>query len=473
MPSVENSILHAVASVGLACAALSWCGCALPRKVAERLAAVEDTATKSNEAAKTLAKPEADETSAQASNAAAKPEKLDATNAAKPPAEHSKSESDVERTPASTLAAAHADASPPRVDPAALAAVMGQLQELRSVDPAGHDQLLADLKHVDPKLWPMLVQGFKASVEYRQRKQAVLPTAAIGATTPAMASVAALPRPELAAPPPATIAPPATASLVVDSKTQPASAATPAPPADWRQPLEATIRSLEAAVAESPGPAGDDRHVSLRMLYLLAGQRDKALQPLASHDALAQEFWSRELYSLSTYLDAQRVSDRSRRAAEAAQHHWEASHRLGQQANLVVRNLALCTEVMSYGVYTPFERLEFRPGQRAVLYAEVENFVSLPTPRGHHTALASSYQIFDSRGNKVEQFDFPLTEEHCQNQRRDFFIAYDTLRLPAQMYDGKYTLKLTIEDTLGHKVGQSSLDFQIKQVASDHASGVR
>jgi hypothetical protein len=238
------------------------------------------------------------------------------------------------------------------------------------------------------------------------------------------------------------------------------------PPADWRQPLEATIRSLEAALAESPGPADDDRQVSLRLLYLLAGQRDKALKPLAGHDALAQEFWSRELYALSTYLDAQHISDRSRRAAEAALNHWEASNRLSQQGNLVVRNLAFCTEVMSYGVYTPFERLEFQPSQRVVLYAEVENFVSLATPRGHHTALKTSYQIFDSRGQKVEDHEFPLMEEHCRNQRRDFFIAYEAIRLPAQIYDGRYTLKLTVEDTLGKKVGQSSLDFQVKQAAA-------
>jgi hypothetical protein len=64
-------------------------------------------------------------------------------------------------------------------------------------------------------------------------------------------------------------------------------------------------------------------------------------------------------------------------------------------------------------------------------------------------------------------------EEYCHNPRRDFFIAYDALRLPAQIYDGRYTLKLTIEDTLGKKVGQSSLDFTIKAAASDRPRAVR
>jgi hypothetical protein len=54
-------------------------------------------------------------------------------------------------------------------------------------------------------------------------------------------------------------------------------------------------------------------------------------------------------------------------------------------------------------------------------------------------------------------------EEYCANPRRDYFIAYEAIRLPAQIYDGRYTLKLSIEDTLGKKIGQSSLDFQVKQ----------
>ncbi len=190
---------------------------------------------------------------------------------------------------------------------------------------------------------------------------------------------------------------------------------------------------------------------------------------MAGHDALAQEFWSRELYALSTYLDAQRVTDRSRRAAEAAVHHWEASNRLSQQGNLLVRNLAFCTEVMSYGVYTPFDRQEFQSGQRVVLYAEVENFQSQPTPRGHHTSLESRYQIFDSRGQKIEEREFPPMQEYCHNPRRDFFIAYHDVRLPAQIFEGRYKLKLIIEDMLGKKVGESSLDFQIKSTASDRS----
>ena len=42
----------------------------------------------------------------------------------------------------------------------------------------------------------------------------------------------------------------------------------------------------------------------------------------------------------------------------------------------------------------------------------------------YHTALKASYQILDERGARVDEKEFALTEEYCQNPRRDFFIRY-------------------------------------------------
>jgi hypothetical protein len=139
-----------------------------------------------------------------------------------------------------------------------------------------------------------------------------------------------------------------------------------------------------------------------------------------------------------------------------------AAARMGESGSLVVRNMSFCTDVSSYGVYSRFERDEFKPGQEVLLYAEIENFKSESTAKGYHTALASSYRIFDSRGQQVDEQQFALTEEHCQNARQDFFIRY-FLWMPKRAYDGKYTLQLSIEDTLNKKIGQASIEFTIKE----------
>ena len=231
---------------------------------------------------------------------------------------------------------------------------------------------------------------------------------------------------------------------------------------DWKGHVGQAIQSLENDFANNPADANDPaRQAMLRMLYLTAGRRDEALKPITGLPAVQQDFWSKELYGLNAYLDTTRTSDIGRRAAEASVHLREASGRLGEMAPLQVRNLTFCTEVQSYGVYKKFDKYEFKPGQELLLYAEVENFISESTARGYHTALKASYQILDSRGNRVAEQEFPPTEETCQNPRRDFFVRY-FVWMPKQIYNGQYTLQLSVEDTTGRKIGQGSIDFNVK-----------
>ena len=387
-------------------------------------------------------------------------------------------------TPPVRSAASKPDTESDASDAVAMSDFLAQLQTTGDLDPAAQNQLLEDLRQADPKLRPLLIQKFRASLDYRQRQQAAaanaappqqslpsqpLPSQPLNSQPPA-AAAGIVQVSAAGSVPPAALQPVAVVAAVAAPGTKtPPGGVVPAtaqaevrPPTDWQQPLAATIRSLEEALRQAGNSSGDDRQVQLRLLYLVAGRRDDALRPLAGKEPLEQEFWAKEVYGLSTWLDASRQPDRSQRATQAAVELQQASVKLAQLGLLVVRNLAFCTEVSSYGVYKRFDKAEFQPGEKVVLYAEVENFLSEATPQGYHTALKSSYQIFDTRGQKVDENEFPLMQEHCQNPRRDFFIAFDNLRLPQPMYDGQYTLKLSIEDTLGKKIGQSTIDFTVK-----------
>lgn len=232
---------------------------------------------------------------------------------------------------------------------------------------------------------------------------------------------------------------------------------------DWRKQLDAAIRAKEAEVQRGGKTAEDEvRQAQLRLMYLLAGRRDEALKPIAFASPATQAFWTAEIYGLSAWLETSRNGDASLRAAEARQHLSEALAKLGETCSLTVRNVTFCSEIQSYGCTKRFEKYEFTPGQKVLLYAEVENFSSEPTAQGYHTSLRSSYQIFDSRGQRVADEEFTLTEESCLNPRRDYFTGY-VLRLPEQIYPGKHTLQLTIEDLKSRKIGQSSVEFTIKK----------
>lgn len=230
---------------------------------------------------------------------------------------------------------------------------------------------------------------------------------------------------------------------------------------DWRTSLEAAITQLQPSTQEPPHSSADvARHAWLRVLCLAAGRREEALRPIPGIAAAEQDFWSEQIYALSTYLDAEKLTDPALRSAEARRHLAKAEMRLAEAGNLTVRNLAFCTEVSSFGVYEKFKETSFKPGQPLILYAEVDNFKSEETDKGFHTALRSSYQILDAQGRRVAENDLALTEEYCRNRRRDYFIRY-FLSVPERIYAGKYVLQLTIVDTLSQKIGQTTIDFTV------------
>ena len=230
---------------------------------------------------------------------------------------------------------------------------------------------------------------------------------------------------------------------------------------DWRQQLAHTIEALEAEAAKHPSTASDvAQQARLRMLYAAAGRRDDALRPIPATLPAGQQFLSKELEGLSTWLNIEQAPDAGRCAAETKPALSESLAKLAESAPLAVRNMAFCTEIQSYGCTKRFEKYEFQPSQEVLLYAEVENFVSEPTPKGYYTSLRSHYQILDARGQRVTEHAFATTEEYCQNRRRDFFIGYH-LCLPKDIQPGRYSLWLWIEDLKGQKAGKVSAEFEI------------
>ncbi len=261
---------------------------------------------------------------------------------------------------------------------------------------------------------------------------------------------------------------PARNPVVTTSYLAPAAAAATAPvavpvsQADWQSHLSAAISAIESQ-SKNGGKSEADiaLQARLRMLYLLAGRRDDAMRPLPTAPKASQDYWSKQIYGLSTWMDSDRTPDTARRAAETKRILSEALGPLGETAPLAVRNLTFCTAVMSYGTIKAFKSSEFSLGQEVLLYAEVDNFLADPTAKGYHTAVKINYQILDARGQRVADHESALIEEYCQAPRRDFFVSY-RLFLPKHVTPGRYNLQLTVEDTLGHKVGQSTIDLILK-----------
>jgi hypothetical protein len=229
----------------------------------------------------------------------------------------------------------------------------------------------------------------------------------------------------------------------------------------WQAELTQSIGELERTVAARPTSVDElHDHMRLRTLQLLAGRQEDAFRPIPGASADQQDYWSKQLFAMSAYLDAGGKLDDKQRAAAALSALDEARSKLSELATLQIRNAAFVTSVDGFGVYEPTKTTKFQPGQKVTLYAEVENFRSHGDEDGYHTSLATSYQVLDKTGRRVDGKQFPDVVDKCRNRRRDFHMQYE-FPLPTRIYPGEYELELTITDHNSGKIGQTTLPFEI------------
>lgn len=380
------------------------------------------------------------------------------------------------------------------VDDAALVGVMDKLQQVSELDPAATPRLLDELQQTSPKFWPAVAERFRSSLAYHQqlvaRRERVPGEDDLErGTAEPLAAIPdpAAPSPDL--PPPfapadRTVAPvdfttidrmgdgrgtesgaepPAPIYQPPPAIRRPPPAPSPPPANDWHELLEMAADDLNRRVVASPASTAEvHQHATLRMLRLLAGQTEQALEPIPRVSPTEQDYWSQQLFALATYLDHHSQPDDKRRAAATAMHLDEALAHLREVGSLSLRNLTFCRKVIGYGAYEPYAAASFSPGQQVTLYVEVENYRSRSTEQGFCTSLGSSYEVLDEAGQRVEGGEFPDVDDCCRSRRRDFHIQY-TLTLPAKIGPGRYRLQLILRDRQSDKIGNAAAAFEVGQ----------
>jgi hypothetical protein len=227
---------------------------------------------------------------------------------------------------------------------------------------------------------------------------------------------------------------------------------------------ESEAFEMQSGETEAEKQAYTEKQVYLRMLYLMSGQQERAVQAIPGLEPADQEFWQQTFWGLTNYFDASSMPSASDRAAQTVTQMTNAVLRLQEKAKLELRNVTFCHKISSFGNYEKYARDEFSPGQEVLLYADVANIHSEPIPDGKFkTNLKSTIEIYrhGSQGELLERFDFPETVDICRTHRRDYFHSYQ-LTIPAKLALGPHVLKLSVEDQLSRRVGTYSLNFMVK-----------
>jgi hypothetical protein len=249
--------------------------------------------------------------------------------------------------------------------------------------------------------------------------------------------------------------------------TEPPSAAS----ASWKDSLSKLVAQAEVEVQRLPPGASEierqaylDGHVQLRLLYLIAGQPQQALQAIPGIDPAEQEYWQQLMWGIATSLDSQTNPAAADRATHTIAQLAAAIQRLRQQAHLEIGNATFCHKISGFGNYERFAADRFSPGQPVLVYAELANFRSDITPEGlSRTQIGSTIEIVrpGEAEEVVDVIQFPVTEDLCRNQRRDYFHSYE-ITLPQRLTSGQHVLRLTVEDQLSKKKAVTTLNFEVQ-----------
>lgn len=235
--------------------------------------------------------------------------------------------------------------------------------------------------------------------------------------------------------------------------------------------LQFLIQATEVEVTQlAPGRTADElqyyieRQVYLRLLYLMSGQTELALRPIPHVPAADQEFWTQVLWGVNNYFDLARVPNHSERAAQTISQFNTAMLRLKERAPLELKHATFCHKIDGYGEYETYATDEFTPGQRVLVYAEIDNFHSeLSTEGIYRTRLKSTLQVISAEAPQepIDVKVYPVTEDFCRNHRRDYFHSY-VVEIPVRCVRGSHVLKLIIEDELGGKSATYAVPFVVR-----------
>lgn len=378
----------------------------------------------------------------------------------------------------------------------ALNELVAETRSSTPLDPAAEYQLRSELRQARQDEWPLVVKQFRSALAYSQQlaaregrptnaqlpaSHAAKPTVSThGFDVPEERTVeshhqqASLPNPPIhlashtePLPTRGTTVANRSAEAITTSMPHPSESAlavgevTQASYVDSQAQLMAAIEIMQQEVKSHPGSTDElQEHMKLRMLQLMAGRENDSLAPMPGASPTEQDYWSKQLFALSTYFDTARQPDTKQRAAGALVHLDAARAKLAEIASLQVRNLTFVDRIDGFGLYEPHAVTKFKPGDQVTLYAEVDNFRSESTKEGYRTTLATSYEVVDPQGRRVDGAQFPEVEDICRNQRHDFHMQYG-VALPTRIYPGTYEMRLIITDQLSNKIGQASVSFEI------------
>ena len=265
-------------------------------------------------------------------------------------------------------------------------------------------------------------------------------------------------------------------------------AAKPTPPAPQPQEkvmtpaehLSETIRLIEETVAETS--VSGEHHGAEPGVRLLQILRQKMEQVSSSNWRLSNQehqYWQQQLEAVSVMFESESSDTpngngepQRQTATRAIEHLESAAQHLRSMAGLKVYGGQLCSQILGFGKFEELESNRFQPGDRALIYVEVENHSSQmvmsdssstsANSSTFQTRLQASYVVHDSAGKIVHEETYPAIEDMARRHRRDFYLHLPVTIL--ELSPGEYQITVSIEDLANANTATlPAIDFSVVQ----------
>ena len=234
--------------------------------------------------------------------------------------------------------------------------------------------------------------------------------------------------------------------------------------------IQAAIQELEAELSAWPQKMSGEadraaewrqKQTDLRLLYMIAGKSAESVRIIESLPEEEQEFWQSLMMSMNSYRETSGDADRTEQLTESLRHLRTASKKLQPLSRLTIQRSMLCDRIDGFGNVVAFPTSNFEPGQRVIVYTELQNFQSELTDDGKYRSEFAARIEFMREGDDevLEKIQVLQIEDLCDVERTDYFQSFE-LTLPA--LEGKYRMRIMLRDYLSQQVAESSLEFSVR-----------
>ena len=128
---------------------------------------------------------------------------------------------------------------------------------------------------------------------------------------------------------------------------------------------------------------------------------------------------------------------------------------------LAVSRMVLCRQVRSYDDVVEIQPQQLRRGQPILVYAALDNFLSIATATGYRTLTLSTLEIQDADGDVVLRMPLGMATDLSDVPRQDFFLTHQ-VTIPENLPAGDYIFDLRIDDLQSRESSRSQMAVTVR-----------